>query len=282
MEKNLKLVFGRQKWGRRMVIAFRDAGAGQISTAQAVSSYALLLAKRSGKRTLLFSIRRAEGKPEDFLAKGIAKSKRCGAGIEAVRKLVVAGLVDKKGIYSCTRQVTEELDLLPGSFPAVEERLEKEYAVGLPLVMECLSDCYEFLVCDAGGTGDGLGKGVEKEADLIVKNIGQDPRVLCKFASEEHKNKVFYLFGDYDSESKYNLHNLRRKFNFLDKKNSSVLPRCTQVRDACMDGTLAAFYGQWEDERISGSLHEYGKALGRFEEKVKEMLEGGGARFIYG
>ena len=76
MEKNLKLVFGRQKWGRRMVIAFRDAGAGQISTAQAVSSYALLLAKRSGKRTLLFSIRRAEGKPEDFLAKGIAKSKR--------------------------------------------------------------------------------------------------------------------------------------------------------------------------------------------------------------
>lgn len=265
-----------------MLIVFRDAGAGRISTAQAVSSYALLLAERSGKRTLLFSTRKTEERPENFLAKSIAKSKRCGGGIEAVRKLVVAGLMDKRGIYSCTRQVIEGLDLLPGSFPAVEERFEKEYAVGLPLVLECLSDCYEFLVCDAGGTEDVLGKKVEEAADLIVKNIGQDPRVLCKFALEEYKNQIFYLFGDYDMESKYNLHNLRRKFNFLDKRNSSVLPRCTQVRDACMDGTLAAFYGKWEDERISGSLNEYGKALGRFEEKLKEMLEGGGARFIYG
>ncbi len=82
----------------------------------------------------------------------------------------------------------------------------------------------------------------------------------------------FYLFGRYDSESKYSLYNLRRRFGGLTCRNSAGIPHCTQVWDACMDGELAAEWERWERIAVSEEMRKYIGAVRRFDREISRRL----------
>jgi hypothetical protein len=84
------------------------------------------------------------------------------------------------------------------------------------------------------------------DADITVVNLSQnigitDVYFKC-FKDKMPKGKVFYLFGNYDNRSKYNINNIRRLYhNDINIKNSAVIPYNTGYLDAQCDGKAVEF-----------------------------------------
>ncbi len=259
----------------KMIIAFRGNGTSEVSVNAAV--YALWRAKKGEGRVLFFSVRRGEGNPENFFLRRNAalEKKSCKTGMETLRKLVVAGKADEKGVSGCMRQVTAGLDLLYGNYPE-ERRLAVEYREGLFQILDCLQNYYKLIICDAGRQEDWLGELVIKRAALVVHGTEQNMRHLRELLSRppllQGEPYRFYLFGRYDSESKYSLYNLRRRFGGLTCRNSAGIPHCTQVWDACMDGELAAEWERWERIAVSEEMRKYIGAVRRFDREISRRL----------
>ncbi|MDE7299318.1 MAG: hypothetical protein K2N94_10900, partial [Lachnospiraceae bacterium] len=254
---------------------FRGTGTSEV--AGNAAGYARLRAEKGEGRTLFFSVRRGAGKPECFFfGEGRPEEARSrGTGIEALRKLVVAGMADEKEVFGCARQAAEGLDILYGNYPE-EERLAQEYRRGMASVLDCLQRHYALIVCDAGSEEDWLGGLVLKRAAMVVRGAEQNIWRLQELLSGRPARKgealSFYLFGRYDSDSKYNLYNLRRRFGGLTCRNSAGIPHCTQVWDACMDGVLAAEWRRWSKAAASKELKNYIRALRSFDREVCRRL----------
>lgn len=231
-----------------MVIAFTGAFHGQAGTTTNMAALALYLTQKTRTKTVLLSLQPRYSLLDGYLCKSRGmlqkKDEDKGAGIETLRKLVKSGLADKEGVQSCMTPINAHLDLLTGNFPSVLERCEREYAKAAPDMLQCLSEYYELIFCDMGSKESELFRAVIERASLLVQNLSQNAGLLeaClnKMAEWKRAEDVFYLFGCYDQQSKYSLYNLRHRYHSLTAANSAVMPYCTEIRDACSDGTLPA------------------------------------------
>jgi cellulose biosynthesis protein BcsQ len=103
------------------------------------------------------------------------------------------------------------------------------------------------ILIDSNSGDDKLSFKLMENADLIVVNLTQHRYVLDKFFNDYgdrflENEKVFYLFGDYDDNSSYNINNFRRKYRkFIHQKNSGVIPYCTKYLDAQNDSEVIKF-----------------------------------------
>jgi hypothetical protein len=83
------------------------------------------------------------------------------------------------------------------------------------------------------------------DSDLVVVNLSQNMGMLDIFFPyyrELIRSKVFYLFGNYDVDSKYNINNIRRRYwKEITLVNSGVIPYNTEFLDAQCDGRVCEF-----------------------------------------
>lgn len=85
-------------------------------------------------------------------------------------------------------------------------------------------------------------KKIVEWADVIVVCMHQcEAEIKKKNASfEKHLDKMLFLITDYDSESKHNIHNIKRRQSFAGKKIFSI-PYNIHYRDAVYDGRTYEF-----------------------------------------
>jgi hypothetical protein len=265
-----------------MIIAMTDGISGQLGTTLHTALLALWLAYEEKKHCLVMSVQPGRRDLELYLMgqHGGRKSKmQEGTGMEALRKLVKAGLADKEGIRECVTELRDCLSLLPEQFYDTDHRTLRDYREEMPGMLNELEKHYDFILCDVGDERGELARQVMENAGLFVRNIGQNIKGFSKCFEESTMLSlgapVFYLLGCYDAQSKYNMHNLRHCYHELTLMNSACLPYCTEIRDACLDGRLLALFEKWQRGRTGTVLEEFFVALKKTAKRIQEAGKGG-------
>lgn len=138
------------------------------------------------------------------------------------------------------------LFLLPGTETKNRETFNRDIGKAVGRMIKNANECVDIVLIDSNSGDDELSFKLMSLADMIVVNLSQRRYVLDEFFSdygEAFLNKrVFYLFGNYDDNSSYNIHNCRRKYKkFMNEKNSGVIPYSTQYMDAQNESAVVRF-----------------------------------------
>lgn len=202
-------------------------------------------------------------------------------GIDGVIRYFKAGMLSRQLMEDCTTTLSGRLALLSGTGPGTRMSTDSESLrkiVGR--IFDIAQDYYDWVVIDTESGYSEASLDTLNEADIVVINLRQNRQMLdTLFCNEEFlkldSNKLFYLFGSYDPNSKYNLSNLRRMYKHINNSNSGGLPHCTTFMDAIADrrtlryfstGMVAEEYGERE---FFKALEEVRKKLMTLAVKTK-------------
>lgn len=136
--------------------------------------------------------------------------------------------------------------LMPGTEIKNRESFKRDIGNAVGRMIRKADECVDMVVIDANSGDDELSFRLMPLADMIVVNLSQRRYVLDKFFldyGDYFINKpVFYLFGNYDDNSSYNIFNCRRKYKkYLNRTNSGVIPYSTKYLDAQNESRLIDF-----------------------------------------
>ncbi len=157
--------------------------------------------------------------------------------------------------------------LLPGTQAVCKETFDRDIAKEVYRLVREADECVDFVLIDSNSGRDRLSMELMEGADLIIVNMTQRKHVIHKFFHEYGESflksaKVFYLFGDYDDNSSYNINNCRRKYSrYLNRSNSGVIPYCTKLMDAQSESSMLQFMKRGlrtGPETYAQSNREYG------------------------
>lgn len=161
--------------------------------------------------------------------------------------------------------------LLPGTEIKNRETFERDIGKAVNRLIRDADECVDMILIDSNSGNDKLSFMLMKTADLIVINLTQHRYVVDKFFSEYvdlflDNTKVFYLFGDYDDNSCYNINNFRRKYHrYINHRNSGVIPYSTKFLDAQNESNVIEFM------QNGLKISNYGDAK-KFINKIKNTI----------
>lgn len=103
-------------------------------------------------------------------------------------------------------------------------------------------------------------------ADVVVVCLNQNTHVIDRyFAKPVDATNVYYLFGNYDENSKFTLKNLQKKYPAL-RKRSAMIAHNAEFMDAQNDGQAVQFM-------LKNYNCAYGSANYEFVESLKTCLD---------
>lgn len=253
------------------------------TTAEAVNLAVLayILAEDYHKRVLLMSLEAEDRLMEQILLGGIADRRKVqykGSGVEALRKLVKAGMAHSQELESCVVKLGRRLELLPGHCPVNQNSYLRDYKRTLPELLQVLNHEYELVMIWTGKTEEKQFGLLEMDG-MKIQNAEQNPWLLKQKIHSSVSGKrgitVFYLFGSYDGNSKYNIHNLRHSCRELNAVNSAVIPDCTEPMDAAADGRLLDWLQEERPAEASQQVMDYLAASRECVETLLRLMERG-------
>lgn len=168
-------------------------------------------------------------------------------GLDALIRSFKASKLDKEIIENCCISPSNtNILLLPGTTKSNRETFDYEMWTVMPNLLLNLEEACHNVFVDISSGENPLSNRLMQEADIIVINLNQNMSIadlFFKYFKEKlPEKKLFYLFGNYDCKSKYNMNNIRRKyFKDITLHNSAVIPYSTAYLDAQCDGKIIDF-----------------------------------------
>jgi cellulose biosynthesis protein BcsQ len=165
-------------------------------------------------------------------------------GIDALTRSIKSAPLDYEIIENSTISfLKKRLNLLPGTAKMNREIYEIDTLKAITGILRTVEMLYDIVFIDANSGKNQLTNKILEEADLIVVNLSQNKNMIEEFKLNYKfpKKKVFYLFGHYDTNSRYNINNLKQSYNWLNSKNTAVIPYNTEYMDALSDGQAIAY-----------------------------------------
>lgn len=165
-------------------------------------------------------------------------------GIDALTRYIKSAPLDEEVIESCSISLlNKQLNLLPGTAKYNRKIYENDVSKTITGILHAASKCHDLVFIDTKSGINDLSMKIMKDSDIVVVCLNQNKSILEEYAniSEIRNKKVFYLIGNYDYNSRYNLHNLRKSFSWLRNSNSAIIPYNTEYRDAQSDGQVIQF-----------------------------------------
>jgi cellulose biosynthesis protein BcsQ len=193
--------------------------------------------------------------------------------------------LDKKTIENCCIAVENcNVSLLPGTTKINRDSFDYEIGMIAPKMFQEVEKYMDLVFIDASPSENELSMKLMENADLIVVNLSQNIGIMDLYFKQYFpriKGKIFYLFGSYDANSKYNINNIRRRYKEITALNSGVIPYCTKLRDAQLDGKVVNFIRKnlncnKNDENyyfISKSIRATEKMLKLARVRLKDKVE---------
>lgn len=167
--------------------------------------------------------------------------------------------------------------LLPGTETTNKETYDRDIGRSVGRLLMDAESLVDFVLIDANSGSDELSNKLMDIADLIVINLTQRRYVLDKFFRDYgdkfiDKKNVFYLFGDYDDNSSYNINNFRNKYSkYISRDNSGVIPYCTKYLDALNESNVIKFMTQGlRQKRLKGIQRVLNMAGNLFSKKYNQ------------
>ncbi len=163
------------------------------------------------------------------------------SGIDAlVRRAETSGLTEENfsNCVSPTMQTAKAFDLIESS---KSDGFEDDIVERFHIVREILDTAgamydYVFIVSDS--TNPKLTKCVKDVSDRIVTIVRQTNAVSPIHLDEDEVDKNFFLVGDFEPESAYNIRFLKKSYGV---KHLYVMPHNIKYRDASIQGQLVRY-----------------------------------------
>ena len=136
--------------------------------------------------------------------------------------------------------------LLPGTETKNRDSFNQNIGKAVSRMIKKAGEYVDIVLVDANSGEDELSFKLMSLADMIIINLTQRRYVLDKFFAEYGEffrtKPVFYLLGNYDDSSSYNISNCRRKYKkYMNRFNSGVIPYSTKYLDAQNESSVISF-----------------------------------------
>ncbi|MDI9509931.1 MAG: hypothetical protein QM217_09030 [Bacillota bacterium] len=173
-------------------------------------------------------------------------------GLDAAVMFSKMNLLMEKVLESCCITFpNSSLLLMPGTKTRSLETFDRDIGNAICPMIQKAENYVDIVMIDANSGKNDLSFKLMSMADLVVINLSQRRYVLNKFFDEygedlkEYK-KVFYILGNYDKNSGYNIFNCRRKHGrYINKFNSGVIPYSSKYMDAQNESNIMGMVKEW-------------------------------------
>jgi MinD-like ATPase involved in chromosome partitioning or flagellar assembly len=165
-------------------------------------------------------------------------------GIDALARCIKSAPLDAEVFESCSISLLDkQLNLLPGTTKDNREIFENDISKTIFGILQAASKYHDFVFIDTNSGKNELTMKIIKDSDIVIVCLNQNKSMLEDYSRnyEIQDKKVFYLIGNYDYHSRYNLHNLRKCFSWLKNDNSAIIPYNTEYMDAQSDGQVISY-----------------------------------------
>lgn len=167
-------------------------------------------------------------------------------GLDSLIRSYKAAKIDMETLENCCISLANtNILLLPGTSKNIQESFNYEMDTVMVSLLNAIEQISGIVLIDVSAGDNALSKKLMEEADLIVVNLSQNIWMIEMFFRmyvDVLPDKLFYLIGRYDQNSKYNIHNIRRRyFPKITSSNSGVIPYTTGFNDAQGDGKIVEF-----------------------------------------
>jgi cellulose biosynthesis protein BcsQ len=205
-------------------------------------------------------------------------------GIDALTRSIKSAPLDCDIIENSTISfMKKRLTLLPGTAKMNREIYEIDTLRAITGILRAVELYYDIVFVDTNSGKNELTNKILEDADLIVVNLSQNKNMIEEFKLNYKfpTKKVFYIFGNYDSNSRYNVKNIFKSYGFIKSKNTAVIPYNTEYMDALSDGQVLQYMLKNIDSEKDDSNGHFIKEV---KEAASKLMKYAGAerRLIHG
>ena len=167
-------------------------------------------------------------------------------GLDALVRTFKASRLGKEDLDNCCISIPNTLvSLLPGTTKHNQASYAYEMNMVILNLLRSMEELVDIIFIDVCSGKHPLSRKIIDASDIIVINLSQNTGVIenCfyNYPNLLHQ-KVFYLVGNYDDNSKYNIRNIRRHYRkYMKASNSGIIPYNTAFHDALCDGRVVDF-----------------------------------------
>lgn len=230
-----------------MKIAFWSNMHGQTGTTSNLLAIAVMSTLQFKSRNMVtqthFNLNNLEA-PLVSTSNSIAKEYFLDIGIDALARGIKSSPLDGEIIENCSISLlNRRLNLLPGTAKNNRDIYESDMSRTITGILQAAVNYYDIVFIDTNSGKNELTMKILQNADLIIVNLSQNKSIIEDYAANyqfDHR-KIFYLLGNYDNISKYNLKNIRKTYRWLNSRNTAIIPYNTEYMDAQSDGQVISF-----------------------------------------
>lgn len=236
-----------------MIIVYWSPVHGQTGTTSNILATSLVGGMEYRKKILLTQTHFNYNNLEAPLVRINSSSKRESkeyfrdVGLDALIRCFKSAKLDKETLLNCCLSFNNtNLFLLPGTTKSIRESFDYEMETNMLNLLRSIEEVHEVVCVDISSGDNPLSKKLMEAANLVVVNLSQNMEIIDLFFQQYRDkietDKIYYLFGNYDCNSKYNISNIRRKYyKNIKVNNSGVIPYNTSYRDAQVDSKVIDF-----------------------------------------
>lgn len=197
-------------------------------------------------------------------------------GIDAVIKYFKAGMLSRDILEGCATDITDRISLLAGTRQCSRTAFENGMVSRIvEHIFDASQEFYDWVVIDTNSGFSQASTSILKDADIVAVTLRQNRSLLDELFKNEaflelDNDRIFYLFGSYDPDSKYNLNNLRHIYGNINSLNSAGLPHSTGYMDALCDKKATGYIRSGLKDR-ERSDREFFAALKEASKKFLSM-----------
>lgn len=224
-----------------MKLLFCSKYSGQVGTTSNLSAIATYTALNRHLKLFLMQAQYEKNYLDHaFLGERQKELEIQGNGIDSLVRIIKSEPITKEAIDSCSVNLYQNrLHLLPGT---AQNNLAMYEAMICPMLIYCMNAIaanYDVTYVDLGLVTDWKCNPLLDQADVIVLNVCQNQSVIAdSFGMDsKYREKIFYLIGNYDPVSKYNINYIQKKYK-VPKRRIGMIPYNSMYRDAFSDGTV--------------------------------------------
>lgn len=174
-------------------------------------------------------------------------------GLDSLIRSFKASKLGEEDLINCCISIPNtNISLLPGTCKNNEASFSYEMDSVIINLLRAMEDLVDIVFIDVCSGNHPLSRKIINDADLVVVNLSQNIGLIDSYFTNVQnqilllenpkRHKLFYLIGNYDDNSKYNMRNIRRRHRKAIKySNSGIIPYNTAYHDALCDGSVVDF-----------------------------------------
>jgi len=229
-----------------MIVAFWSNVHGQPRTTSNMVSVAVAMAMVYNRKCLVTQTHFNLNHLESYLIGSRENSKEVfvDMGLDGLASIIKLRAIDKATIENYSIPLlNKNLTLVPGTTGSNRKAFIDDIGKTVSLLLNEMNKYYEMVFVDVNSGADEVSRLIMNRADIVVVNLCQNKSIIENYMkSWQLKNKkIMYIFGNYDRNSAYNLHNLKLIYKPFSTGNTGVIPYNIGFMDAQSDGCVIKY-----------------------------------------